>query len=162
MSTAVDNKVKPAVGRSSLDSSLTEPVVNVRVSVPLSLYRAFETIAASSGLTTEDVIRRELGSGTAGRPGEGGDASPRESGRSVTLSPEQRQAVEKAFSRPFQDGTELAHFLLQVYSVQLNGESVPLSPDLLRRMDGRRGRIPLNKFVIETAVQQLEHFAGMR
>lgn len=131
--------------------------VPVRVFLPIDLYRSFAARAESKSADVEDVIREHLSSTKD---------QDIERGRTLKVSVEDRQSIETAFGRNFKDGHELAHYLRQVYSVRVNdGEDVTtitLSPDLFKRLHGRRGRMEFRAFLIETITRQLEHFAGMR
>ena len=130
-----------------------KPINTVRINLPSDLYRTFSTLAASKGLELEDLLSRHL---AATRDHD------TDKGRGIKISPEDRQEIEKAFSRSFKDGRELTHFLNQVYAVQIGGVTVQLSAALLQRLNGRRGRMDFDAFLKETIIAQLEHFAGMR
>ena len=83
-------------------------------------------------------------------------------GRQLVLSAEQRQIIERAFSRGFKDGHELAQFLEQRCTIDVHGVKITLTPEVLRRLEGRRGTIPFDKFLIENINRQLEVVVGLR
>lgn len=131
----------------------TADIASVRLPIPDSLFKEYERQAQQLNLDVEELLIRRLS--------ETRDQS-NEKGRSIKVSPEDRQKIETAFSHSFRDGRELAAHLLSVYGVTVDGITIQLSPDLLKRLDGRRGRMEFKAFVTETIVRQLEHFAGMR
>lgn len=135
----------------AVDIKSDTSTVPVRLNLPVDLYRALMSRAADVDLS--DYIIRHL---NATRDYDN------EKGRSVKISPEDRQRIEAAFKRSFRDGRELSNHLLSVCGAMIGGIEVTLSPDLLKRLDGRRGRMELRAFIVETVTRQLEHFTGMR
>lgn len=139
-----------AANKLASDPASTIPV---RIFIPAELYQFFDERAEQQSVEIGEAIARHLAMTKD---------QDNDKGRSIKISPEDRQSIEDAFSRSFRTGKELAQHLQQSYSVEVGGIAVPLSPDLLKRLDGRRGRMDLKAFVVETVVRQLEHFAGMR
>lgn len=85
-----------------------------------------------------------------------------ENGRQLVINSGDRQIIERAFSRGFKDGHELSQYLEQRCTIDVGGVKITLTPELLRRLDGRRGSMPFDKFLIENITKQLEHVVGLR
>lgn len=131
----------------------TSSPVQLRLTLPTELLNKYEAQALQSGQQLEDVIIVRLT--------EHQDQSSY-TGRALSLSPEQRQELERALGKSIRTSSELVHSIRAALSVRINELTVQLTPELLRRLQTRCVRVPFAKFLPEVIVRQLEHFAGLR
>lgn len=126
-----------------------------RYSIKLSgkLATQYEQQAAAQGKSVEDVIADRLAASVDM------DVSK---GRSIRLEPADRQAIEAACSRSFATAKDLVHFLSTSFKLSVNNADVILTPELLRRLEARCGRVPFREFVNRVVRDQLEHYVGLR
>jgi hypothetical protein len=145
----------PVVEPPSSPTSTSSPptIYSLRLNLPEDLFRLFQQRASALNLDIETLVLRHLSST---------QEQDIESGRSIKISPEERQQIETLWKRSFKTGKELIQQLEMSVRVQVGPVKVLLSPDLLKRLDGRRGRRNLREFLTETVTQQLEHYVGLR
>lgn len=132
---------------------MIETITSIRLKLDSSLAEEYERQARQQGKDVEELIAQRLH--------ECKDINAYK-GRSLTLSPGERQDLETALSRSFTTGREVVHYITRSYEVSVDGVSMPLSPELLRRLKDRCGRKSFPEFVREVVTAQLEHYAGMR
>jgi hypothetical protein len=83
-------------------------------------------------------------------------------GRSLKLSPTERQFIESKAGHGFKTGSDVAQYIEYATSLKIGGLTVTLPKDLLHRLETRAVRQTFDKFLPELVIKQLEHFVGLR
>lgn len=73
-----------------------------------------------------------------------------------------RQALEAIAGHKLTSGGDLLGWARTLASLAVNGVSVPLSEQLLKRLDGRKFGQRLPEYISRTTVELLEQSVGMR
>ena len=107
--------------------------VTLRISLPSELLQQYEAQAAITGQDVEEVILARLTEHVN---------HSSYTGRHLSIAPEQRQELEKALGKSIRTSFELVHSIRSALSVRINDLSIPIAPELLRRLQTRAIRIP--------------------
>ena len=131
----------------------TETVTAIRLHLPEHLYTEYEKQAAAAGMPLESLMTQRLH-----------ECRDMDSfvGRSLKLTPAERQHLEKIAERGFKTGADVVQFVEYMASIRVHEVSIPLSKELLTRLETRAIRMEFKKYLAELVVKGLEHFAGMR
>jgi len=80
----------------------------------------------------------------------------------IYIDDDSRRLLEAIAGRQLRTAKDLIAWANNLSTLSVAGTTVPLSEQLLRRLDGRRFGKPLPEFVQQAVIDQLEQFTGMR
>lgn len=129
------------------------PATRVRIELDSVTFESYERQAAEAGMDIEDMLNQRLARCVD---------QTEYNGRTLTISPESRQRIEKAIGRSFNNGSELSGYLVKSFQLAIGKVKVELPVELLRRLETRAIRKDYKQFLQETVIRQLEHMVGLR
>ena len=127
--------------------------IRVVITLDEDLLTAYDAQARESNKTIEETLTQRLAQC------KDLDVSK---GRALTVTPEERQTLEKALGKSFYNGTDLARHVVTNASLRVNSQVITLDTKLLQLLKDRCGRRDFQEFVKTTVVEELQRYVGLR
>lgn len=124
----------------------------IRITLPSDIVRKYETQAKARGDQPPEWIMgerlRQFAATNSQKP--------------IVLDDASRQKIEKLVGKNISNSDELVAIIESAVSVRVDGMEVPMTPQLLSRLNSRCIGVPFDKFLPPLIKRMLEEYCGLR